>query len=165
MDETYLKELCEHLASHAPRIGQWSIPLRRPQSGDLGRLTYFSVDDMSLYQAADASGMPFPSSKEDAGRGQMAVEHNALAAVMVVHAHMAVHHPHPHEPGGPDLGTVLGSVPDNHMSAMQADVLMRHIANYRPALFTRILFHLPHAELRTVDLRTVAALAYRFPAA
>ncbi|GGK90939.1 hypothetical protein Ppa06_57290 [Planomonospora parontospora subsp. parontospora] len=90
---------------------------------------------------------------------QQTAQDNALSAVLLVHARLSLRNPQPHQAGG----TVLGSVPAERLAGPAVDILLHQISSHHQDMFSRVLNSLPHAARRTVDLRTVAALAYVVP--
>ncbi|MDP9869848.1 MULTISPECIES: hypothetical protein [Streptosporangium] len=115
--------------------------------------------------AAHAAGLPLPSSTEDYddGQEQPAIEDNALAAVLLVCARLSLAGRQPHRVGGPDSGTVLGSIPAKKLDQAAAEVMMGQVGSHHHDMFSRLLHYLSSSTLTQVDLRTVAALAYAVP--
>ena len=81
--QTYLGELCEHLATHSPRAGTWTTLLsRRPVRGDAATLSFSSLEPLSRSRPLSRRGF-LPRFGDEDDLEQIAAEANALAAVLV----------------------------------------------------------------------------------
>lgn len=166
MDETDPGTLCAHLAEHEPRPGQWSRRLAdRPQRGDLGSRSFFSLPPQEVLSGGRDAGLPLPGldDVDDVDLTQWATEANALAAVLATYARLTLVYPHPHKAGGQDLGRALGSIHPDKLRQAVVDMMLGQISAFQHGMFSRILHYLPQGRSGPVDLRTVAALAYTVP--
>jgi hypothetical protein len=163
-DETYLDQLCDHLANCTPKLGEWITVLSCwPQHGDPLTHRFFPIDVADLFEFGNQAKLPLPLPHYD--DRQHALEENALAAVLCVYARLRGDaFWNPHLPGSRDLGTVVGSIPLSTLSVELGRLLMNQFSASHHQAWSRLLYYLPHATRKIIDLRTVAALAWDVPA-
>ncbi|MEU3566822.1 hypothetical protein AB0E96_00100 [Kitasatospora sp. NPDC036755] len=170
LDETYLNTLCQHLATKPPVDGPWVSQARGwaapPDESASGAWLRASGIPAVLYPAVLEAGLPLPLSSLSEDRRQTFAEENALAAVLAIFAALVVTAPsrQAHLPGGPSIGTVLGSLTRRggvHDVTVRAT--MRELGRAGRQAMARLVHDTGRARGSQVDLRTVAALAYGTP--
>ncbi|MFE4512605.1 hypothetical protein ACFRMQ_00185 [Kitasatospora sp. NPDC056783] len=171
LDETYLSDLCRHLAEEPPRGGGWITRARAwaaPPNGTVrGAWLRVVSEPVTLFRTAEEAGLPIPPDSRGADDPWLqVVQDNALAATLAVHAALAVTAPdgQAHRPGGPSIGTVLGDQRRRGgVHAISLDMTLELLARRNRNALMRVVALAQRARGSQVDLRTVAALAYSRP--
>ncbi|KDN85603.1 hypothetical protein [Kitasatospora cheerisanensis] len=167
LNETYLNDLCEHLAVRPPTRGTWLDRARGwsapPGDRRHGAWLRIVTTPHILYQVAVEAEVPLPAHTRDAHPLQLVAEENAIATTLAVYAALMPTAPggEAHLAGGPSIGTIIGtSTKRGPAHEVTARATIREIARSgRPAM-SRLVHDAGRARGSRVDLRTVVAVAF-----